>query len=108
MGYYEPSREDKFTFGLWTVGNPGGDSFGQPVWDALSSVDIVHLPTEMEIYDVNFHHNTPRTYRRNAQRARSHRQRIQKGSSRNRIGRPHGNDRSVYRSRFQRWRLHEQ
>ncbi|PSQ70757.1 MAG: hypothetical protein BRD38_04475 [Bacteroidetes bacterium QH_9_67_14] len=25
---YVPRPEHKFTFGLWTVGNPGGDPFG--------------------------------------------------------------------------------
>ena len=38
---YEPKPEYKFTFGLWTVGNPGGDAFGQPVRPALSPADIV-------------------------------------------------------------------
>ena len=28
---YEPKPEHKFTFGLWTVGNPGRDPFGEPV-----------------------------------------------------------------------------
>ena len=27
---YTPKLEDKFTFGLWTVGNPGRDPFGGP------------------------------------------------------------------------------
>ena len=28
---YAPKPEHKFTFGLWTVGNPGRDPFGEPV-----------------------------------------------------------------------------
>ena len=28
---YQPQPEHKFTFGLWTVGNPGRDPFGGPV-----------------------------------------------------------------------------
>ena len=28
---YQPKPEDKFTFGLWTVGNTGRDPFGVPV-----------------------------------------------------------------------------
>ena len=28
---YEPKSEHRFTFGLWTVGNPGIDPFGEPV-----------------------------------------------------------------------------
>ncbi len=29
-----PRPEHKFTFGLWTVGNPGRDPFGEPTRDA--------------------------------------------------------------------------
>ena len=25
-----PRKEHRFTFGLWTVGNPGRDPFGEP------------------------------------------------------------------------------
>ena len=35
---YEPKPEHKFTFGLWTVGNPGSDPFGEPVREVLSPV----------------------------------------------------------------------
>jgi xylose isomerase len=54
---YIPKREDKFTFGLWTVGNPGRDPFGEPVRGALSPVQIVHLLAEAGAYGVNFHDN---------------------------------------------------
>src|SRR4051812_13162228 len=27
---YQPKKTDKFTFGLWTLGNPGRDPFGEP------------------------------------------------------------------------------
>lgn len=52
-----PKPEHKFTFGLWTVGNPGGDAFGDPVRSQLSPVDIVHLLAETGAYGVNFHDN---------------------------------------------------
>jgi xylose isomerase len=54
---YEPKPEHKFTFGLWTVGNPGGDAFGQPVRPVLSPADIVYLLGEVGAYGVNFHDN---------------------------------------------------
>ena len=54
---YEPAPKHKFTFGLWTVGNPGGDAFGQPVRPALSPADLVHLLGEVGAYGVNFHDN---------------------------------------------------
>ena len=54
---YEPKPEHKFTFGLWTVGNPGGDAFGQSVRPALSPADLVYLLGEVGAYGVNFHDN---------------------------------------------------
>jgi xylose isomerase len=54
---YQPNPEDKFTFGLWTVGNVGRDPFGEPVRDALSPVELVHLLAEAGAYGVNFHDN---------------------------------------------------
>jgi xylose isomerase len=57
MGNYQPKPEDKFTFGLWTVGNVGRDPFGEPVRKPLSPVEIVHLLAEVGAYGVNFHDN---------------------------------------------------
>ncbi len=54
---YQPKREDKFTFGLWTVGNTGRDPFGAPVREAISPVEIVHLLAEVGAYGVNLHDN---------------------------------------------------
>ena len=52
---YAPKPEHKFTFGLWTVGNPGRDPFGGPVRPVLSPVELVHLLAEVGAYGVNFH-----------------------------------------------------
>src|SRR5262249_25723886 len=57
MADYQPKPEDKFTFGLWTVGNPGRDPFGSPVRDVISPVEIVHLLAEVGAYGVNLHDN---------------------------------------------------
>jgi xylose isomerase len=54
---YQPSPADKFTFGLWTVGNMGRDPFGDAVRNALSPVEIVHLLADVGAYGVNFHDN---------------------------------------------------
>ncbi|MBN1965096.1 MAG: xylose isomerase [Anaerolineae bacterium] len=54
---YQPKPEDKFTFGLWTVGNQGRDPFGTTVRPALSPVELVHLLAEVGAYGVNFHDN---------------------------------------------------
>jgi xylose isomerase len=53
----QPKAEDKFTFGLWTVGSIGRDPFGGPVRQALSPVELVHLLAEVGAYGVNFHDN---------------------------------------------------
>lgn len=37
---YEPKPEDRFSFGLWTVGNTARDPFGEPVHDPLSPSEI--------------------------------------------------------------------
>ena len=54
---YKPKPEHKFSFGLWTVGNPGGDPFGQPVRKRLSPVELVHLLAEVGAWGVNLHDN---------------------------------------------------
>ena len=54
---YEPKPEHKFTFGLWTVGNVGGDPFGEAVRAPLSPVELVHLLAEVGAYGVDFHDN---------------------------------------------------
>lgn len=57
MSNYQPKPEDKFTFGLWTVGNRGRDPFGDAVRDGLSPVQLVELLAEVGAYGVNFHDN---------------------------------------------------
>ncbi len=54
---YDPKPEHKFTFGLWTVGNPGGDPFGPQVRPRISPVEIVQLLSEVGAYGVNLHDN---------------------------------------------------
>ena len=54
---FQPEPEHKFTFGLWTVGNTGGDPFGEDVRPQLSPVELVHLLAEVGAYGVNFHDN---------------------------------------------------
>lgn len=54
---YQPTRDDKFTFGLWTVGNTGGDPFGTPVRPEKPPAELVHLLADVGAYGVNFHDN---------------------------------------------------
>ena len=54
---FKPMAVHKFSFGLWTVGNPGGDPFGQPVRKKLTPVELVHLLAEVGAWGVNLHDN---------------------------------------------------
>ena len=54
---YTPRPEDKFTFGLWTVGNRGRDPFGDAVRPTLTPVEAVRMLGEIGAYGVNFHDN---------------------------------------------------
>ncbi len=54
---YRPTRDDRFTFGLWTVNNPGRDPFGNPVRSAMTPTHIVEKLSELGACGVNFHDN---------------------------------------------------
>ncbi|NLF10864.1 MAG: xylose isomerase [Anaerolineaceae bacterium] len=54
---YQPKPEQKFTFGLWTVNNPGSDAFGQAVRPKMPPADVVYLLAEVGAYGVNLHDN---------------------------------------------------
>jgi xylose isomerase len=54
---FTPSPADKFTFGLWTVGNRGRDPFGEPTRAALDPVTIVEKLAGLGAYGVNLHDN---------------------------------------------------
>ena len=57
MASYVPQKEDKFTFGLWTVGNPGADPFGGPVRTPVSPPERVRKLGALGAYGVNLHDN---------------------------------------------------
>jgi xylose isomerase len=52
-----PEPADRFTFGLWTVGNRGRDPFGEPVRPPLDPVTSVHRLAELGAFGVNLHDN---------------------------------------------------
>jgi xylose isomerase len=57
MNRYEAKPEDKFSFGLWTVGNIGRDPFGEPVRPIKSPVELLYLLADVGAYGVNLHDN---------------------------------------------------
>jgi xylose isomerase len=54
---FVPKPSDKFTFGLWTVGNRGRDPFGEFVRPAVDPVVAVERLSKLGAYGVNFHDN---------------------------------------------------
>ncbi|MFB6721258.1 xylose isomerase [Kribbella sp. NPDC056345] len=55
MTSYTPSRDDKFSFGLWTVGWEGVDVFGTAVRPAMDPVHAVEKLAELGAAAISFH-----------------------------------------------------
>ncbi len=54
---YQPRQEDRFTFGLWTVGNRGRDPFGEAVRATIPPITIVQKLAKLGAFGVNLHDN---------------------------------------------------
>ncbi len=54
---YTPRKEDKFTFGLWTVANRGRDPFGDFVRPELAPTRSVQKLSELGAWGINLHDN---------------------------------------------------
>ena len=54
---FTPTSKDKFTFGLWTVGNRGRDPFGDATRATITPIRIVQRLSELGAYGVNLHDN---------------------------------------------------
>lgn len=52
---YTPTRDDRFSFGLWTVGWQARDMFGEASRAPLDPVDAVHHLADLGAYGVSFH-----------------------------------------------------
>jgi xylose isomerase len=50
-----PTRDDKFSFGLWTIGYNGTDPFGGPTRPHLDVVEAVTRLAELGAYGLTFH-----------------------------------------------------
>jgi xylose isomerase len=50
-----PTREDKFSFGLWTIGYNGTDPFGGPTRPPLDVVEAVTKLSDLGAYGLTFH-----------------------------------------------------
>src|SRR3954466_15224773 len=50
-----PTRDDQFSFGLWTVGWQARDLFGEATRPVLATVEAVNRLSEMGAYGITFH-----------------------------------------------------
>jgi xylose isomerase len=50
-----PTRDHKFSFGLWTIGYSGADPFGGPTRAPLDVVEAVHRLSDLGAYGLTFH-----------------------------------------------------
>ncbi len=57
MSGYTPTREDKFSFGLWTIGWQGVDVFGSAIRPPMDPATAVHKLAEIGAYGITFHDN---------------------------------------------------
>ncbi|MDR3709855.1 MAG: xylose isomerase [Capsulimonadaceae bacterium] len=57
MADFVPTKNDKFTFGLWTFGNAGRDPFGSEVRVPPTPIEGLHKLSELGAYGVNLHDN---------------------------------------------------
>ena len=51
----QPTKDDKFSFGLWTVGWQARDMFGEATRPVLAAVEALHKLAELGAYGLTFH-----------------------------------------------------
>jgi xylose isomerase len=52
---YAPSPQDRFAFGLWTIGHPGRDPFGDATRPPIAPADFVRGLADIGAWGVSFH-----------------------------------------------------
>ena len=57
-----PRPEDKFSFGLWTIGHPGRDPFGDATRPPIDPVDFVRGLANIGAWGVSFHDDDLMTF----------------------------------------------
>lgn len=57
-----PLPEDKFSFGLWTIGHPGRDPFGDSTRPPLSTADFLRGLADIGAWGVSFHDDDLMTF----------------------------------------------
>ena len=105
---YTPTPEDKFSFGLWTVGWQGKDPFGDATRPALDPVESVQRLAELGAYGRHLPRRRPDPLRLDRDRARSAHRRVPAGARRDRHDGPDGHHQPLHPPRLQGRRLHRQ
>ena len=72
MNDFIPSRVDKFSFGLWTVGWQGVDVFGGAVRAPMAPAEAVHRLSDLGAYGITFHDNDVFPFGASAQEREQH------------------------------------
>ena len=67
-----PTREDRFSFGLWTVGWQGVDVFGGAVRAPMAPAEAVHRLSDLGAYGITLHDNDVFPFGASAQEREQH------------------------------------
>ncbi len=106
---YEPLPEHQFTFGLWTVGNPGRDPFGEPVRDGALAGRARRAARRGRRLRRQLPRQRPRADRRDARTSATRSSRdFKKALEATGPGRADGDDQPVQRPGLQGRRLHRE
>src|SRR4051794_3429637 len=54
---FSPTRDHRFSFGLWTVGWQGVDVFGGPIRPVLDPAEAIQRLSDLGAYGITFHDN---------------------------------------------------
>ena len=104
----QPTREDQFSFGLWTIGWQARDPFGEVTRPPLDPVETVHRLAELGAWGVTFHDDDLVPFGADDGDARAAHQALPRRARRDRAGRADGDDEPVHPSGVQGRRVHQQ
>ena len=108
MNDFIPSREDKFSFGLWTVGWQGVDVFGGAVRPPMAPAEAVHRLSDLGAYGITFHDNDVFPFGASAQEREQHLKPFRAGAGGDRPRGPDGHHQPVLAPGVPGRRLHQQ
>jgi len=55
MGGYQPQKNDRFTFGLWTIMNTGRDPFGEPTREPMTGLEVITELARRNVWAYEMH-----------------------------------------------------